>query len=223
MEKTIWRKQTLDAFSISVDELEELCSLLRQECGNDNDVRTSIEFEFSDETLKFDSVEDIRNQEITYNKVTKFTITMFGDKGYIKLDSRELFHSDAEIRSSSDKESWCAGVNEAITSYLKKKRVWYYWLIRRGVWRSFGIAVVISYLLFLPRYEFIPIHWQALTVLCLLLLWVLFLFGKDWVPAGTIRMSQQRLDIKTVAAVVGALAAVILAIISFINMIIGGD
>lgn len=52
MEKTTWKIKTLDAFSVSIDELEGLCCRLRQEFGNDEDIRTYIEFNFSEAFLK---------------------------------------------------------------------------------------------------------------------------------------------------------------------------
>ena len=130
-ERTTWRTKTLDAFSVSIDELEGLCSRLRQEFGNDNDVRTYIKFEFSDERLNFDSVEEIKNHNINYDKVTAFTISIYGDNKSIHLNSCNpsfisLVGIDAIIRSSSNKESWCAGVNEATVFYLKRYRVFYY-------------------------------------------------------------------------------------------------
>ena len=164
MEKTTWRTKTLDAFSVSIDELEGLCSRLRQEFDNDDDVRTSIEFKFSDEYLTFDSVEDIKNHNINYKKVTKFTITIYGDKKFIRLNSYEflsflLSGPDAVIRSLSDKESWCAGVNEATVSYLKNYRAWYYFLRKRAI-RGIGLLLfllwfgfmVTSLLLFFGEY-----------------------------------------------------------------------
>ena len=231
MKKNIWKRKTLDAFSVSVDELEEFCSQLQQEFANGDDVSTSIEFQFSDETLEFASADDIRNQDIIYDRATRFKITMHTlsqDNKYLCLESEGLsiISSGAAIRSSSPRESWCVGVNEAIASHLKNKRVWYFWLTRRGVWLSFGIAVPASiiFLPAVPAYRSLSSNWQVLTFVSLLALWVLFLFGKHWFfPGGTIRISQKRWDIKTVATVVGAFASVIIAIIWVIQIMTGGD
>ena len=221
MERIIWRTKKLDAFSISIDELEGLCSRLRREFDNDNDARISIEFKFPDESLKFDSIEDIRNHDIFYNKVTKFSIYISGDNGHITLDSREFLGSDAVIRSSSDKESWCAGVNEAAVSYLKRYRVWYYLILRRRIRVPIILAPVLIYIvfLFLRFWIYNPsLPVTLLIVLALLILPLVISSIFTHIPTGIVKIRHQNRDIKTVVAVVTACATVIGAIIMAINM-----
>ena len=227
MKRIIWRTKKLDAFSISIDELEGLCLQLQQEFGNANNVRISIEFKFSDENLVFDSIEDIRNHDIVCNKVTKFSISMFGDKGHIRLDSCEVSFTgpDAVIRSSSDKESWCAGVNEATVSYLKRYRIWYYLILRRAIripiilmpW--FGLYPFLRFLgynLTSPINSLIsPINF--LIGLALLLFWpLIFICIFNVLPSGIVKIRHQNRDIKTVAIACATVIGVIIAAISLI-------
>ena len=224
MERIIWKTKKLDAFSISIDELEGLCSRLRQEFDNDNDARVSIEFKFPDESLKFDSVEDIRNHDILYNKVTKFTITIFGGGKYIAFDSCVISLSgpDAVIRSSSDKESWCAGVNEAAVSYLKRYRVWYYLILRRRIRVPIILASVLIYIVFVffRFWIYNPSLPVTLLIVLALLIWPLVISSIfNRIPSGIVKIRHQKRDIKTVLAVVAICVSVIGVIITAIGLI----
>ena len=234
MKRMVERTKTLDTFSVSVDELEGLHSQLRLEFGDDDDVHTSIEVEFSDERLRFDSVEDIRNYNINHNKITKFTMSiynMYGNGKHIRFNSRDfssfLIGPDAIIRSSSDKESWCAGVNEAAFSYLKNYRVWYHFIRKRIIrYLSFilcFVSVVFSLfttvlvllspekydtLLFIKSYNY-----YIMPLLCFIFLIL------NRIPSGTVIIRHKYFDINTVT-VIGVIISAIGVIISIINFII---
>lgn len=163
----------------------------------------------------------MKNYNINYKKVTKFTITMYGDKKSIRLNSHEfLFPSligpDAVIQSSSDKESWCAGVNEATVFYLKNYRVWYYFIRKR----------VIRGIVFLPLFGVVVSSFSSFKVYdisktlfyVIFLLWII-VFGVHLLPPSTVKIRHQNRDIKTVATVVIACATVIGVIFKAIDML----
>lgn len=216
MERSTWRENTVAAFSININELGGICSQLRQEFRNANNVRISIEFNFPNEDFTFESVDDIRANDMHIDKSTRFSLTMISSSDY--SNSYDYFvlkyplysGSDVSIRSSSDSEAWCAGINEAAISYLRRYRTWYHWLVHRFVWWPFGILTAIFISVF--AYDLLPTPFRALASPSLLALCLVFLSYKHRIlPSGTIRIRRRNRDIKTVFIIVGVLAAIVSA------------
>lgn len=204
MERTTWRERTLDAFAVNLDVLDGLCSRLLAECGGYGSI--SIELKFPDETLKFYSVDEIRENYINHKTTTKFTISIYHEGKYVSLDSEALglLPLATKIRSSSDNEAWCAGVNEAAVSYLRKHRVWYYWLTRKYVWWPAGLLLA-GVLLTASRDTISILVGRPvqilLTGLMVGLLGMALSFGNRLLPAARINICPQQRDWKMIIAI----------------------
>lgn len=218
MKRSVWREKKVDAFSISIDELDDLCSLLLREFGDAKDISLSIELNFPNEIIKFESVNDLKANNVHVNKSTNFSLTIHSSSNYFVLKYSSGLGSDPSVRSSSDSEAWCAGINDVAISCLRRYRVWYYWAVHRFFWWPVGILLYA-----LTEYLFF-VHFQnaiSSTSILLTIIFLSFLFHKHRLfPCGAIRIHQKKRNIKTILLII-SITGIIIGIISNLSAIFG--
>ena len=217
IERKVERTRRIDAFSVSIEELSDLCSRLRAEFDNEADVYTRIEIELPDERVVVspDSIGELAGVASSC-RITKFTIGMHQNGKRFRLNTSAV--ASAKAYAWSDNEAWCAGINEAVVSYLRQRRVWYYWLYR---WYVLWPSVLIVYF---PLTYGINSIWDStgarlLTSAVMGLCLGSFIVFRDRVlPNGSVRLAPRRFNTLTAFTVIGAISAVIAAIIALMQL-----
>ena len=140
IERNMERTRRIDAFSISIEELSGLCSRLQAEFEKKADVYTRIEVELPNERVVVtpDSIGELASLAPVH-RVTQFTIALHEEEKHFRLSTSPI--SSAVAYASSNSEAWCAGINEAAVSYLRKRRAWHYWFQRWYVLWPAGLIV----------------------------------------------------------------------------------
>ena len=220
IERKVGRTRRLDAFSVSVEELCDLCSRLRAEFDNGADLYTRIEIDLPDERVVVtpDSIGELADVA-RVRRITKFAIILHKEGKYFRLSTSAIHSLRAAVAyASSDNEAWCAGINEATVSYLRQRRVWHYWLHRWYVlWPP---ALIVSIAL---TYGINTI-WDSIGAKLLtsgmvgLCLGLCLAFRERVLPNGSIRLTPKRSNTVTAFTIVGAISAVIAAIIALIQL-----
>ena len=159
MNRRVSRKGSLDSFSIDIDILSSLLDKVLGLLDEKERSEISIEFKLKEEYIDFDSVEEIRQyakQNKSFPKIIdKYTLRVhgyspFGNGSWSSVYISSDFEKRMCIEAISDSEAWCAGAVDAVTSFLRPHRVWYYFLFRINIWWVGGIGFFgIPILLFL--------------------------------------------------------------------------
>lgn len=230
MKRSFSKQRKIDAFSLNLDELERLCTVLQKEFREGDNVSTSIELKFSGETLEFDSVDDIRKNKPAYKKSKEFSIRMysrtnFSEEGkHLTLSSSGALGSDASVASTCDNEEWCVSVNEVLVSHMRRHRVWYYWIIPSFRW---FLAIVLLSLCgaFFALTAFPEISKSLSQIVVMGTFFIIivplsFVKGPILSP-GTIVIEQRHYDIKTIGILIGCLAAIVTATITLASFLLG--
>ena len=227
MNRRVSRKKNLDSFSIDIDILSNLFDKLQELLNEKENSKVSIAFELKEETLYFDSVEEIRQyaeQSKSFPKrINKYKISgfaLFGENErsvYIWPDFERMMCIDA----TSDSEAWCAGAIESVTSFLRPHRAWYYFLYRIKIWWFMGLSflalLVLGFLDSLKLLEsgigkIIGIITAYLFLLSLIISILLFVSRKI-IPHSEIRVSKQegffRLRHREILIFIGAVGLVL--------------
>ena len=156
MNRSVSREKGLDSFSIDIDILSNLFDKLLELFDKKESSSASIKFKLRKEELDFDSVEEIRQyaeQNKSFPKrINKYRLRVHGHSPFGNGGLSSIYiYSDLErgmcIEATSDNEAWCTGAIEAITSFLRPYRVWYYFLFRINVLWVGGICFL-SFLIF---------------------------------------------------------------------------
>ena len=127
MKRNVTKQKSFSPFIINLNELGNLCSKLAKEFDDENNVRTYIEVKLPGESLSFDSTEDFKNYDRPQRRLRKFSICMSQGDNYF-LINKGVLQGDYHIYSSSNKDSWCAGVIEVADKFMRDHRVWYFFV-----------------------------------------------------------------------------------------------
>ena len=219
MERSVRKRKSLDAFSIELRELKELCTRLNREFDDSNEVITKIEMKFNTGKFVFDSVEEIMKCSEIEEVSTNFSVRMFNGNQHFHLDDPKIPVSRIYASASSDSEAWCAGIIEVTQSYLKSKRVWYYWLIRWYVW--WPMIMVAYSMIFALAYYNLP---SRLNWLALILIFVLSPMGSFWrnwfhLYPARIEIRKKPFDIKSIRHIFAIIAAIVVTISAVVNIL----
>ena len=225
MKKQVWRHEELAPFSLNIEELRAFCLALSEEFDDPEDVSISIEVKLpGGVSLEFESVEEMVGEMTggdslvsTPDVIHDYTIQIRGEGRYISIECRS-WNPKATISVRSEREGWCAGMIEAVSSALRKHRVWYRWIPRRSFWG------------FVSLLPFIYVIWRGLVFqdwTHSLLEWAgfaaIYLFGHLMITvqerihtAGAIRVREKEgflrrrsTELKVIAALISAVALTI--------------
>lgn len=150
------RDAAVSAFAVTVDELAELHDSLCREFPDDERTDTQIEIAEGDVDYEFFSFDDLRGNYSFDGAVTDFRLKVESLERSVGIGKPliSLTNIQAEVSAQSDSVAWCDGVISLATLYLKKKRVWYHWLLQtRSVVLMFSatsIAVAYGYSKYVP-------------------------------------------------------------------------
>lgn len=208
--------------------MKELCYLVKGEFSKDDDASIRIKFELKDETLEFESVEDIENQQLNTNVANNFSVSAFGGGKHVTLESYDvvssIFGSSATVWSSSDRLSWCTGINETIHSFLKKKRLWYHYIVNSYFLGSLGL--IFFALIFIPKsiekliYSYLnlsEISFLSIKTAIVVFWFFCFVGKKRMLPTGRIVFSKHRLNFFNYFVVFGSLAGIVTMIVTILS------
>ena len=216
MRREVWRERRIDAFSIGIDELRQFCTRLQAAFGGQDDVPVTVTAAIAKhEEVRFDP-RNVDVGELPVRRFTKFTVGLVATSKSFFLDT-DMYPFSVGVRSSSDDEAWCAGMNEVAVSFLRNHRVWYYWLVRGPVWWTLGLVsfFAVSTLLAGSDERTTMIRW-----LSLLGSGMFFGAKKNLLAHAAVELRGRRqLGFMEVATLVGILASVIAAVAAMMDLV----
>lgn len=225
MKKQVWRDKKLAPFSLNIEELRALCLVLSEEFDEPDGVRISIEVNLpSGVRLEFESVEEMAEYPSLPNVINEYEIWINGKGQSLKIECRP-WESKVNISVNSEKEAWCTGVIEAVSSALRKYRIWHRWIPHRFFW------------IFIYCIPFIDFYWKGLVfrdvdsalLFCLLfgvvmlvtlVFWgrrIIFVKGRI-LPTGAIRVREKEGFIRCHSTQIMMALGLITAVAAIINV-----
>jgi hypothetical protein len=126
LKREVSRSTKLPAFQLDLGALEVLCERI-QALFDASKVYTKIEIPLKGETLKFDTVEEIRQYKDLRGTARNFSLWFSEGDRSVRISCSGIFRSDASVSASGATEAWCAGAIETVNSFLRYHKVWYHW------------------------------------------------------------------------------------------------
>lgn len=220
LDREVSREATLPAFSISIAELELVWSKLKTLFDETEPLFVSTaSIELPNETLRFQSLEDLRNHTFVVPRAKSFYLYLRYGRRSVFFSSSGTFGLPGKVATTAETEMWCAAAQEAVFSVVSQHKVWHHWvhpnaplvllLITLVFWKAFESYSQAAD----PRYQGILMLGYFATVVFLLLL----VFGRNQVlPLTTLRLTQHEsflrkheLEIKIALASIVAVATVL--------------
>lgn len=129
MKREISRKKSLPAFRIDIVELGLLWERLVGLFNDPSKVHCSLTFELPSETLKFDSIEEVKNHQGLPSMVTNFSLWMMEGERHISIRTVGFINSKPQVSVSGESEAWCAGAVETAFAFFTQHKAPYNWFI----------------------------------------------------------------------------------------------
>jgi hypothetical protein len=194
VDREVSREATLPAFAISIAELELIWSKLDSLFDERGLLFIStLSIELPNETLRFQSLEDLRNHKFVVPRAKSFYLHLrFGRRSVI-VSSSGTFGVPGRVAVTAETEMWCAAAQEAVLSVISQHKVWHHWVhpnlpVVLLVITLFSGTAVNSYLKAAdPQYQWMLTLGYVATVMSLILL----VFGRNWLlPFTTLCLTQ---------------------------------
>lgn len=226
MKREVERKQKLPAFSITVSQLGVLITRLVALFAGNTEVHVSIRVTLKKESLRFDSVEELKSYRDLPGRVVDFTVSVsqFGTGRRVWMYSGSaLFDSRSMVAAEADTEAWCAGAIETVQSFIQVHKLWYHWFVAAPIgW----ILLVSSYLptailQLMPKGtvvdKAISFAWFG-VVLTMFVLWV----GKGWLlPSSVLKISEEDGFVRRYIPELSLIIALASAVLTVVGWFVG--
>ena len=150
MNREVSREKKLSAFELSMGDLELLLNRLCALFALPDEVRLNIDIDLKSEQLGFATFAEFRDFNDLPSRCVDFKIYLSQDGRRISLRSHSFFGAGGRILATADNEAWCAGVVETVSSFIRSRRVWYWWLISAPLglllvaYSSFSVSFFLS-------------------------------------------------------------------------------
>ncbi len=223
MKREVERDKNLPSFEMDLAELEVLLERLVVLFDEPENVHCSIDFKLKNETLEFESVEEIKNYKGLKGRVTKFRVWLSQGSKRISLSTNMLLSSLVTVSTKADHEAWCAGAIETVHAFVLAHRTWYHWFVK---W-PFGILLLA--MIFVPSviekigYEdlFKNKALSAAWLFLALFLSVLYFTKGKFLPVVTLRISNEESFIRRKAPELSLLIALLTALLTVVGWFVG--
>jgi hypothetical protein len=194
MKKEIVKSATAPAFSVDLAELEVLEERVLELFGADDRAMVSIDFCINNETLKFSSVDDLKEYSDLSGNVPEFNFYIgSGLSKSISISNKSIFSVKPSIWINGEDSVWVASAMETVMSFLSAHKRWYSWIL------SFPTMLFFyCYAVFMPgtivfvtgptigAMQLIGLVSVALVVLCM------FFFRKKILPPATLKFTDEQ-------------------------------
>ena len=193
MKREVERDKNLPSFEMDVVEFGVLIDRLIALFDEPENVHSSIDFKLKNESLEFESVEEIQNYKELKGKVTNIRVWLSQGGKRISISTNMFMSSLVTVSTKADTEAWCAGAIETVHSFVLTHRTWYHWFIK---W-PFGTLLLL--MVWAPtivdkvgsedilKNDTLSSAWMFLTIL----LGVLFLSRGRLLPVVTLRITNE--------------------------------
>ena len=128
MKREIRRETDLPPFDLGLPELELLWIRLESLFENCEYISKSLDMEFTDEKLSFDSIEEIQAEKFSHNSSVSFNIYFSGSGRRIHLRTPSMPGSPAKLIVTAESEIWAAGVREVVLTVINQNKAWHHWV-----------------------------------------------------------------------------------------------
>lgn len=129
MKREVRRQKVLRSFSIDISQLEALCIRLTTLFKDPKNVVVCIEIDLPNQTLKFDSVEQLMQFPGLHGKVTRFSFSIAETGRSVFISARRFLGSRPYVYALGESEAWCAGAVESAQSFVESNSLWYHWFV----------------------------------------------------------------------------------------------
>jgi hypothetical protein len=142
MKREVEREIRLPAFALSLGELELLWKRMGEVFTGDDKVRKSLSFSIPNESLEFDSIDELRAYPALRGQVTNFSVSMSRGTESITVKTGGFFSVVPILKVRGHTDLWCASAVEAVLGVINRNRTWYWWLLRLPFTLLFFLAAL---------------------------------------------------------------------------------
>jgi hypothetical protein len=147
MKREVEKEVRLPAFSLQMGELELLYKRMSEVFADTQPTRRSIALSIPNESLQFDSVEEIKGYSELRGRITNFSISMSCGAQSITVKSGGFFSNTPILKVQGESDLWCASAVEAVSMVINRNKTWYWWLVRLPFTLLFFLAAMMPYAL----------------------------------------------------------------------------
>lgn len=222
MKREVTRNATLHPFALDVPELQSLCLKLIELFDSDQEHHIRIVFHLPDETLSFDSSNDL-NDVVLRRNVTSFyvSIDQWSNRKSIRFSSGSFLNFRPTVSATASSEAWCAAAVETVVTMARNNRRWYHWLHSLPLGYIIIIASNVPTIMALVgakeitrQYPSLNVAWLA-ALLSLTIVWAL---RPRLLPGATIAIGNHETFLKRHAGELSLLIAALSAVITLIGL-----
>ena len=184
IERRITELVWLDAFAITLTELETLYDELSTLFDDEGDLSQSLTVNHASESIICDHPTELLKIDNLPHRITDFECVWFHSDRYLSLRvPRDSTYSCAHVYVQGDDIAWCAGAIATVKRCLHARRVWYRW-----IWKRPFIPIYMS----VASVSFVSSYFADVTLGTWVLticasIWCLIAICKKWFwPAGFI-------------------------------------
>jgi len=223
MKREVTRESTLPPFSLDVASLELLYEKLVGLFDSEERLHTTITLNLPDETLTFDSVEELKSMHIPRN-ARRFSVSLsqWEIGRSIRISSGMFFNFRPSVSATSSSEAWCAGAIETVLASAKLNRRWYHWLHSLPL----GVIVLLAFNVpnilaifgikdFFRNYTEFALAWLV-SVIALTAIWAL---RPRLFPGATIITNNNESFVRRYAGELSLLLTAISAVLALIGLV----
>lgn len=223
MKREVERDKSLPSFEMDIAELDVLLRRLVALFDEPEKVHCNIDFKLKNESLEFESVEEIQNYKDLKGGMSNFSIWLSQGGKRISIRTSMLLSSSVTVSTKADNEAWCAGAIETVHSFVLSHRTWYHWFVK---W-PFGILLMA--MAFAPSIIGKITHDDLFKNKTLFSAWLFLIFflavlyftkGR-FLPMVILRISNEESFIRRRAPELSLLIALLTALITVIGWFIG--
>ena len=223
MKTSFSRSKKLSSVKLDQVELSMLLSKLSSIHHNADDISYSIKMKKGNDSLEFYGPEDMEAHfsEIP-SRLEEVSIHTFSNKNHIMIDMGNPWPATSTVRASGEKESWCAGAVEEVSSYFRSKRSWYSFFntLPTG-WFLAGYATmpyILENILGLEKW-YSNTNIALAYILSVVLLGILFLSRSFLLPRVKIETDKKQSFVKKYAAELSLFVAIITLVVTAIGVV----
>lgn len=223
MKREVTREAILPPFLLDVASLELLHEKLADLFDSEEGLHTSITLNLPDETLTFESVEELKSTHVPRN-ARRFSISLsqWTVGKSIRISSGSFFNFRPSVSATSSSEAWCAGAIETVLTSAKLNRRWYHWLhsLPLGVivliaFNAMNILQLFGIKNFVKNYPEFALAWLV-SVIALTAIWA---FRPKIFPGATIITNNNEPFIRRYAGELSLLLTAISVILTIIGLV----
>jgi hypothetical protein len=216
MKREVRKEVRLQAFTLSLAQLEVLWVRILAVFDSKADLRRTIKFALPGEKLEFESSTEVQQYSSLRGRITDFSLSVEGGGRSVTVRSGGLFSSVPSLVVEGESDIWCAGAAEAVLAVVRTNRVWYFWFVRLPltlIFFALSLAPTAASWLF-PKAPHMSPGLAASWFLTVMLFGYLSFFKDKLLPSASVVITQELGFVRRYGAEIGLILGVISLVVS---------